>query len=102
MPCRANPLLSKPTGDEFYAISLDLESIAAGKAAKAGGFLYRDENDYTGLAALDPHNRSRFHCDEKRPTDRGGSCPLRDLLRHDIGRGSKLELVADYLRFVGR
>ncbi|MCC6491875.1 MAG: BNR-4 repeat-containing protein [Pirellulales bacterium] len=44
----------------FFYARFDGERWAVHQLAKAGGFLYRQENDYTGLAALDPRNPDRL------------------------------------------
>ena len=44
----------------FFYARFDGSAWSVNEIAKAGGYLYAAEDDYTGLAALDPHNPNRM------------------------------------------
>jgi hypothetical protein len=49
----------------FFYARFDGEDWHVNELAKAGGYLYASENDYTGLAALDPHDPDRLFISTK-------------------------------------
>jgi hypothetical protein len=49
----------------FFYARFDGSSWSVHELAKAGGYLYAAEDDYTGLAALDPHDPNRLFISTK-------------------------------------
>ncbi|HEX6960971.1 MAG TPA: BNR-4 repeat-containing protein [Lacipirellula sp.] len=49
----------------FFYARFDGSVWSVNELAKAGGYLYASENDYTGLAALDPHDPNRLFISTK-------------------------------------
>jgi hypothetical protein len=59
---RANDL---EADHRFFYARFNGATWSVHEAAKAGGFLYASERDYTGLAALDPHDPNRLFISTK-------------------------------------
>ena len=72
---------------------------AVHELAKAGGFLYAAENDYTGLVALDPHDPNRLFISTKiDPRTEVAMAHYEIFEGTTTDGGRELDLVADYIQ----